>query len=55
MIGIGNLRKLRSRAKRRGVWYRVLDRVERGIISLTVDIVDRVKSLLHARTAHALT
>ena len=55
LIGVGGLRGLRLRAVRRGVWYRVLDRVERGIISLTVDIVDRVKSLLHARTAHALT
>ena len=55
MIGLGHLRELRLRAVRRGVWYRVLDRVERGIISLTVDIVDRVKILLHARTAHALT
>ena len=50
MIGLGHLRELRLRAVRRGVWYRVLDRVERGIISLTIDTVDRVKSLLLAQT-----
>ena len=40
---MGDLRGLRLRAVRRGVWYMVLDRVERGIISLTIDTVDRVK------------
>ena len=29
---------------RRGVWYRALDRVERGILSLTARVVDRVES-----------
>ena len=50
MIGVGDLRGLRLRAVRRGVWYRVLDRVERGIISLTIDTFARVKSLLLAQT-----
>jgi len=35
---------LRRRALRRGVWVRVLDGVERGILSLTCRLVDRVES-----------
>jgi hypothetical protein len=34
----------RHRALRRGVWYSALDRVERGIVSLTARVVDRVDS-----------
>lgn len=35
---------VRTRALRRGVWFRVLDRVERGLVDLTIRWVDRVKS-----------
>src|SRR3990172_66999 len=35
---------LRTRALRRRVWFRVLDRVERGLVDLTIRWVDRVKS-----------
>jgi hypothetical protein len=35
---------IRQKALRRGVWYKILDDVERGILSLTVKIVDKVKS-----------
>jgi len=38
------LSDFRQRALRRGVWFRALDRVERGILSLTVRVVDRVES-----------
>ena len=38
------LLKMRRRAMRRRVWYRALDRVERGILSLTARVVDRVES-----------
>ena len=37
---------VRRRALRRGVWYRALDRVERGILSLTARVVDRVESAI---------
>ncbi len=36
--------EVRRKALRRGVWWRVLDRVERGIIDLTIRVVDRVRS-----------
>jgi len=35
---------VRRKALRRKVWYSALDRVERGILSLTSQIVDRVES-----------
>ncbi len=35
---------LRLRALRRRVWYRALDRIERGLVDLTIRWVDRVRS-----------
>ena len=35
---------LRTRALRRGVWYRVLSRIERGLVDLTIRWADRVRS-----------
>lgn len=35
---------LRTRALRRRVWFRVLDRVERGLVDLTIRWVGKVKS-----------
>ena len=40
------LSEMRKKALRKGVWYRTLDRIERGIISLTVRLFDRVDSKL---------
>ncbi len=36
--------EVRRRALRRGVWYRALDGVERGILSLASQILDTVRS-----------
>jgi hypothetical protein len=35
---------VRRRALRRGVWFRSLDRLERGIMSLAAQLIDRVES-----------
>jgi len=35
---------VRRRALRRGVWFRSLDRLERGIVSLAAHLIDRVES-----------
>lgn len=43
------LRQLKERALRKGVWFKVLDRVDRGIFNLTIEIVERVQSLSLAR------
>ena len=42
----GFLSDLSRRAMRRGVWYRALDGVERGVVYLVVRVVDRVRSPL---------
>ncbi len=36
---------LRTKALRRRIWYRVLSRIERGLVDLTIRWVDRVKSV----------
>ena len=46
MITNSFLVEVRRRALRRGVWFRALDRVERGIRSLAARVVDRVKSVV---------
>lgn len=38
------LLKAKKKAYRRNVWYRALDRVERGILDLSCRVVDEVKS-----------
>ena len=38
------LAKIRIRAIRRGIWFRVLDRLERASIDLTIRVVERVRS-----------
>ena len=43
-----SLRAARSMALRKRIWYRVLDRVERGIVDLTIRFVDSVKSRILA-------
>jgi len=35
---------VRLKAIRKGIWYKALDRVERGIIDLTTRIVEKVES-----------
>ena len=39
------LLRLRSEAVRRRVWFRILSRVERAIVNLTIRVVDRPRSL----------
>ena len=43
------LLNVKRRALRRGIWFRVLSRVERVQIDLTIRIVDRVRSSFLAR------
>ena len=40
---------MKVRALRRRVWYRALDRIERGLLDLTIRWVDKVRSGLMAR------
>lgn len=38
------LREVRNNALRKRIWYKVLDSIERGIVNLTISIIDNVKS-----------
>lgn len=44
------LDKLRVKARRRGAWYRVLSRVERGLLDLAIKVVENVRSRVLARS-----
>lgn len=44
-----NLAKLRLKAVRRGVWFRDLKQGERKLLSLTIRVVERVRSFVLAR------
>ena len=44
IISQNYLRTVRLAALRKRVWYRVLDRVERGIVNLTIEVVVKVQS-----------
>jgi hypothetical protein len=43
-LSIGRLAEAKKSALRRGVWFRSLSRIERGVIDLTVRYVDSIKS-----------
>jgi hypothetical protein len=53
-LSIGKLVEARKVAQRRGVWFRVLSRVERGIVDLTVKVVDCIKSGRLAKVLEAI-
>jgi len=46
MFSRQKLIRIRTIAIRRGVWYKALDRAERGLVELTIRIVKRIGSLL---------
>ncbi len=53
-ISIGRLSEFKKTALRRGVWFRSLNRIERGIIDLTVRCVDNIKSTQLAKLVTAI-
>jgi hypothetical protein len=53
-ISIGRLSEAKKTALRRGVWFRSLNHVERGIIDLTVRYVDNIKSSKLAKVVTAI-
>ena len=44
------LMSLRVKARHRGVWFKALSRVERGLIDLSIRVVEKVRSLVLARS-----
>lgn len=51
---VGALAEAKKLALRRGVWFRLLNRVERGIIDLTVRYVECIKSGVLAKVVTAI-
>ena len=54
VLSIGKLVEARRFALRRGVWFRVLNRVERGVVDLTMRYVDDIKSTMLAKVLMAI-
>ncbi len=53
-LSIGTLAEAKKAALRRGVWFRSLNRIERGIIDLTVRYVENIKSTMLAKIVTAI-
>jgi len=45
----GELAKIRAKAIRRGIWFKVLSGAERAYMGLAIKVVERVRSLLLAK------
>ena len=54
IISIGRLVEARKLALRRGAWFRVLNRIERGILDLTISCEDRIRSARLAKVLMAI-
>ena len=53
-LGKNELAKIRAKAMRRGVWFRVLTRAERGQMELTMRIVKKIRSFFLARVVTSI-
>ena len=54
IISVGRLVEVKRVALRRGVWFRALDRVERGVLDLIIRCVDRIRSAMLAKVVMAI-
>jgi hypothetical protein len=54
LFSVAKLVRVKQVALRRRVWFRVLSRVERGVLDLTVRYVNDVKSALLAKVLTAM-
>jgi len=48
------LAKIKAKAMRRGIWFRVLTKAERGQMELTMKIVKRIRSLFLAKVVTSI-
>jgi len=53
-LGNNELAKIKAKAMRRGIWFRVLTRAERGQMELTMKIVKRIRSLFLAKVVTSI-
>ena len=45
MFGRNNLLCLKLKARRSGIWFKVLSRLDRGLLDLTIKVADEMRSL----------
>ena len=55
LINKNQLIKLRSKAKRAGVWFRALPRIDRVLVDLTIRVASSIRSATLARNILAVT
>jgi hypothetical protein len=53
-LSVGRLADAKKVALRRGVWFRALNKVERGVLDLTVKLVDNIRSATLATVVTAI-
>ena len=53
-LSAGSLASAKKTALRRGVWFRSLSRIERGVIDLTIRYVENIKSTKLAKVVTAI-
>jgi len=53
-LGKNELVKVKAKAMRRGIWFRVLTRAERGQMELTMKIVKRIRSFILAKVVASI-
>ncbi|MBN1358376.1 hypothetical protein JW988_06360, partial [Candidatus Bathyarchaeota archaeon] len=54
-INKNQLIKLRSKAKRAGVWFRALPRIDRVLVDLTIRVASSIRSATLAKNILAVT
>lgn len=50
VLSRNRLLDLKSSAMRRGVWFKVLNRIDRVLVDVTIKVADKVHSIVLART-----
>ena len=54
MMDKDGLAKIKTKALRQGVWFRLLSRVERAIVDLTIKVVEKIRSFILARVVSSI-
>ena len=53
-LGKNELTKIKAKAMRRGIWYRLLTRAERAQIELTMKVVKKIRSFILAKVVTSI-
>jgi len=53
-LRIGDLVRIKLRAVRKGVWFKVLNRLERGVMDLTLKVTEKIRSKALAKAVYSI-